>query len=129
MPTTAAPIIQMVIRLAGLILIVLGILFWTGHADTLVRVHIVIGIVLVLSLWALAALAGQSGVQTGLVAAAVVWGLVTIILGLTQERWLTGNAHWVIQALHLLVGLGAIGLAETLGARIRRMRVPMPQPS
>jgi uncharacterized membrane protein len=129
MPTTAAPIVQMVVRLAGLILIVLGILFWTGHADTLVGVHTIIGIVLVLSLWVLAALANQSGAPAGLVAAAVTWGLVTIILGLTQERLLTGNAHWVIQVVHLLVGLGAIGLAETLGARIRRARVPTPQPS
>jgi hypothetical protein len=119
----------MVVRLAGLILIVLGILFWTGHADSLVGVHTVIGIVLVLSLWVLATLASQSGVPAGLVAAAVGWGVVTIALGLTQERWLPGDAHWVIQVLHLLVGLGAIGLAETLGARIRRTRVPVPQPS
>lgn len=125
----AATVLQMVVRLAGLILIVLGILFWTGNADALIPVHTLIGVILVLALWGLSALAAQAGVPQGLVGLAALWGLVTAILGLTQERLLTGNAHWVIQILHLLVGLGAIGLAESLGARIRRGRSPASQPA
>jgi hypothetical protein len=42
-----------------LILIVLGGLFWTDHALALVPVHILVGFVLVFSLWALAVVAAR----------------------------------------------------------------------
>jgi hypothetical protein len=116
---TATTIIQMLVRLAGLILIVLGVLFWTDHALTLLPVHMLVGFVLVFSLWALAILAARAGVHPGLVALAIVWGFIVPVLGLTQERLLPGDAHWVIQVLHLLVGLGAIGQTEGLAARIK----------
>jgi hypothetical protein len=115
----ATTVLQMLVRLAGLTLIVLGVLFWTGHALTLIPVHMLVGFVLVLSLWALAVLAARAGVHPALVALAIVWGVIVPILGLTQERLLPGDAHWVIQVLHLLVGLGAIGQAEGLATRIK----------
>jgi hypothetical protein len=119
---TATTILQMLVRLAGLILIVLGVLFWTDHALTLVPVHMLVGFVLVFSLWALALVAARAGVHPGLVALAIVWGFIVPVLGLTQGRLLPGDTHWVIQVLHLLVGLGAIGQAEGLAARIKRCR-------
>jgi thiol:disulfide interchange protein len=112
----------MLVRVAGLILIVLGVLFWTDHALTLVPVHMLVGFVLVFSLWALAVVAARAGVHPGLVALAIGWGFIVPVLGLTQERLLPGDAHWVIQVLHLLVGLGAIGQAEGLAARIKGRR-------
>ena len=115
----ATTVFQTLVRLAGLTLIVLGMLFWTGHALTLIPVHMLVGFVLVLSLWALAVLAARAGVHPAFVALAIVWGLIVPILGLTQQRLLPGDAHWVIQILHLLVGLGAIGQAEGLAARIK----------
>jgi hypothetical protein len=80
----------------------------------------VVGFLLVFGLWTLAALAARAGVQPSLVALAAVWGLIVPILGLNQDRLLTGSAHWVIEVLHLLVGLGAIGQAEGLAARIKQ---------
>jgi hypothetical protein len=59
----------------------------------------------------------------GFVAFASLWGLLVVVLGLTQGRLLTGDVHWVIQVLHLLVGLGAIGQAEGLGRRARQAPV------
>src|SRR5437868_15224829 len=117
---TAVTVAQMLVRLCGLVLIVLGILFWTGQALTLVPVHMVIGLVLVLSLWTLAGLAASAGVRPVQVAVAFAWGLVVPILGLTQGMLLTGDAHWLIRVLHLLVGLAAIGMAEGLAAAIKR---------
>jgi hypothetical protein len=123
-------VLQMLVRLTGLLQIVLGALFWTGNADDLIPVHIVSGSVLVLSLLGLALLAARTGVQPGFVALAVAWGLVVLILGLTQERLLPGPAHWTIQALHLLLGLGAIGQAENLARRIgRAIKQPARAPS
>jgi len=124
---TATTVVQMLIRLCGVILIVLGVLFWTGSAQSLVSVHMLLGLVLVLALWVLAVLAARSGVAVGLVALAIVWGLVVLILGLTQTRLVLGPSHWIIQVLHLLVGLGAIGIAESLGRQIKRRPALQPQ--
>ena len=115
-------ILQILVRLSGAIQIILGVLFWTGNALSLLPVHIFFGSVLVLSLWTLAILAARAGVQPGLVALALVWGLVLPILGLTQGRLLVGPEHWVIQVVHLLLGIGAIGQAESLARRIKQAR-------
>jgi hypothetical protein len=122
---TAVTAVQMLIRVAGVIQILLGLAFWTGNALGLVDLHQLIGFVIVLSLWTMAALAARAGVQPGLVAAAAVWGLVLPVLGLTQEELLPGSAHIVIEVLHLLVGLGALGLAENLATRAKARLVPV----
>ena len=113
--------LRMLIRLCGVLLIILGILFWTGNALSLIPVHMLIGVILVLSLWALALIAARAGAPTGPVAAAFIWGLIVPILGATQQSLLPGPAHWIIQVLHLLVGIAAIGMAEGLGRRIREV--------
>ena len=111
---------QNLVRVCGLALIVLGVLFWTGNALQLIAVHILLGLVLVLSLWTLAFLGARAGVSPGFVTLVFLWGLLVPVFGLTQDRLLVGDAHWVIRILHLLVGLGAIGQAEGLAARIRQ---------
>jgi len=110
---------QMLVRVTFVVQLVLGVLFWTGNALDLVPLHQTIGFLLVFGLWTLAALAARAGVRPPLVALAAVWGLVVPVLGLNQTRLLVGSAHWLIEVLHLLVGLGAIGLAENLAARIK----------
>jgi len=110
---------QMLVRATGVVQLLLGGLFWTGNALDLVPLHQTIGFLLVFGLWTLAALAARAGVRPPLVALAAVWGLIVPILGLTQTRLLVGSAHWLIEVLHLLVGLGAIGQAEALAARIK----------
>ncbi len=115
--TTAA---QMLLRFAGLLALILGVLFWTGNAGTLVSVHMLLGIVVVLSLWTLAFLGARAGVNWGLVVLAVLWGLLTVALGMVQVQLLPDNLHWIIQILHLLIGVAAIGQGEALGARIKR---------
>jgi len=122
---TAVTAVQMLIRVTGVIQLVLGVAFWTGNALGLVPLHQLIGFVIVLSLWTMAALAARAGVQPGLVAAAAVWGLVLPVLGLTQRELLPGSAHWLVEVLHLLVGLGALGLAENLATRAKARLAPV----
>lgn len=119
---------QMLVRVCGLILVVLGVSFWTGHALTLIPVHRQLGYLFVLSLWTLAVLGAAADAAPRLVVLTVAWGLVVAALGMTQDRLLIGDAHWVIKVLHLLVGLGAIGQAEGLAARIKQAPTPMRQP-
>jgi len=117
---TATMVIGMLIRLLGLIMIVLGLLFWSGNALNFIGLHMLLGMVLVLLLWAQAILAARSGVSLGLVALGIVWGIIVVALGMTQSRLLPGDFHWVIKLLHLLVGIGAIGIAERLAGSIKR---------
>lgn len=109
---------RIVLRASILILLVLGILFWTGHALALVPLHMAFGLLLVLGLWTVAGLAAQRGAPIGVVAGAAVWGLAVIAFGMVQARLLPGAAHWVIQVLHLLVGLGTMGFAESIAKRV-----------
>jgi hypothetical protein len=122
---TAITAIQTGIRVAGVAQLGLGLAFWTGNALGLVDLHQLIGFLLVLGLWTMAALAHRAGVPGGLVAVAGVWGLIVPVLGLTQQRLLPGSAHIVIEVLHLLVGLGALGLAENLATRAKARLAPV----
>jgi hypothetical protein len=119
--TTASTVVRILVRACAVVLLVLGLLFWTGNAHSLVPLHQFTGFVLVLALWTQAGLAARAGVSVGLVALAAAWGLVVPILGMTQTELLPGGAHWLIQVLHLLVGLVAIGLAEALATRVQAL--------
>lgn len=116
--TSSISIARNTIRVTGVLQIILGIIIWTGRADGLIPIHVLVGIVLVLALWYLAYEGARAGVSTALVAVAVVWGFITPVLGLVQTGLFSGSGHWVIQVVHLLVGLAAIGLGEALGARL-----------
>jgi hypothetical protein len=116
----AAAVLRILIGVAGAIQLALGALLWSGNADAIVPVHVTVGLILVLSLWALAIMALIAGVARGLAAVTVIWGLVTPALGLAQTSLVPGASHWVIQVIHLLVGLTAIALGQILAAQLIR---------
>lgn len=120
----AAKIASWVVRLGGLIMIVLGLLFWTGNALGLVQEHMTLGLLVVLALWVLAATAMQKGVGVGLVIGAFVLGLVVIGFGMAQESLMSGATRVVVELIrivHLLLGLALISFGEILTARLRRL--------
>lgn len=119
-------IAQMVLRICVVLTLILGILFWTGNAaDSLVPVHMGLGILVVLSLWTLGlAQALTKGGSWGLAIGAVVLGIILAASGGTQDKILTSSLHWVIQVIHLLLGLSALGLGERIGGHYRRSRMP-----
>ncbi len=111
-----------VLRIAVLAAIILGILFWTGNAQNLIPVHMLIGIIAVLSLWVIGLAQGFiKGGSFGLALATFIVGLALAIVGLYQQQWLLGSSHWIIQVIHLLLGLSAIGLGEMINGRTRRL--------
>ncbi|HKW45054.1 MAG TPA: hypothetical protein VJN22_05295 [Candidatus Eremiobacteraceae bacterium] len=110
----AATFLLMLVRILFAIQLILGISFWTGHGISLIGAHMTIGLAIVVCLWISAILAAVARVQTGIVVAGFVWGVVVIALGMSQDGLVPGPAHWTIQVLHLLVGFGAIGLNERL---------------
>ena len=112
---------RMTVRVVGLAMLILGLVIWTGSADGLVPVHMLLGIVLVLALWTIAVLALQAGTRPALPATAIAWGVLVAGFGMTQAQILPDDSlHVVIQVVHLIFGLVAIGLAEALGAAATR---------
>jgi ABC-type transport system involved in cytochrome c biogenesis permease subunit len=113
-----------VLRIAVLINLILGIIFWTGNADNLKILHIVIGIIAVLALWTLGIAQGvRRGGSFGIALATFVVGFLAALVGLFQTRWLPepNPNHWIIQVIHLLLGLAMIGLGEMINGRSRRL--------
>lgn len=111
---------QWILRLTGLFQLVTGFAFWLGYWHNLTSDHMVSGVILTVMLWLLALLGGFSDVSKTLVAVALLWGVLLVMLGFSQMSLMVGDAHWVIQVLHLLVGLGGMGLGEAIARRIRR---------
>ena len=52
--------------------------------------------------------------------------LLLVFVGLFQKGWLTDSNHWIIQVIHLLLGIAAIGLGEMIGGRSRRITAKVP---
>jgi hypothetical protein len=116
--TKPVAITRAIVIAAGVVQLILGGLLWAGIGKNLVPVHATIGTILVLSLWTCAFFAARAGAPRGLVALAVVWGLIVPVVGVTQTSILPGSTHWIIQVVHVLLGLAAMGLAGALGSRI-----------
>lgn len=108
---------QIVARVALVVQVILGIIVWTGHGDSLIPIHIAVGLVLVVDLWVAVALGLRSGAPVGLAILALVWSVGMPVFGLVQTNLLPGDAHVAIQALHLIVGFIAVGLIEVLARR------------
>ena len=125
---TATIICRLLVRVCGLIQISLGLLFWTGNGLGLVPTHMLSGLLLVLSFLTLAVLGAVAGLSKGRVALAIAWGILTVVLGVTQTGILPGSFHWIVQVIHLLVGIAAIAQAEALAAGILERR-PTRQPA
>jgi len=116
----AALILQNAVRVLGLIMIALGMMFWSGRSLDLIPIHMRIGEVLVGLLWVLAGIGMRAGVRPGFALGAIFYGVFVVAFGMRMGTFLPGGAHEIIRVLHLLFGLGAIGLAESLSARIKR---------
>ena len=118
-----ANVLRILVSAIGAIMIVLGLLFWSGNAIALLPLHMLLGVALVLMLWIIAVMALVVRANPILALIALIWGAIVPILGITQFQLLPGSLHWIIQALHLLVGIAAIALANILARQIARTSV------
>jgi hypothetical protein len=116
----------MLFRLFWVVNVVLGVLFWTGHVTGLIPLHILFGVILTALLLILAVLAAIRG-KPGLLVVGLIVAVLLPVVGLNQERWDQGSGHWVIQVLHLVVGILAIATAEAIGGRVKRLSKTPPR--
>ncbi|HEX6815186.1 MAG TPA: hypothetical protein VF102_05895 [Gemmatimonadaceae bacterium] len=118
--SSAVTALRILVRLCGVILIILGIIFWTGHALGLIPVHMVVGLLLAVTIWVLAFLGARAHVGALYVTLVALWALVMVVFGAVHANMVPGPAHWMIQVVHLLIGIVALGLGDQLGTRLSR---------
>lgn len=115
-----ANLLRWIARVAGSLALILGILLWLGTAFSLLRVHTILGIATAAALALIAIVALAAGARAPMAIVAIVWAAATLYIGFNQNTLLTGSSHWAIEVLHLVLGVGAIGMAESLAAGVRK---------
>jgi hypothetical protein len=114
-------IASVVLSLAGLLALILGLLFWFGMSLNLMTMHMLLGFLAVTALWVIGI--GQAFFKGGswiIAACALVVGALMIVLGMIQSSLMVGEFHWIIQVIHLLLGLLTIGIGHMGAARASR---------
>jgi hypothetical protein len=115
-------IIQWIAGLAGLAALALGLLIWFANMDSIISIHMLLGLTVALSLLILGIIAVFTRGVRVLGAFGIVYALILPVFGLTQATLLIGNLHWLIQTAHLLVGIGGIALMGVIGTRYLRLK-------
>jgi hypothetical protein len=113
----------MTLRGGFVLALLLGLGFWTTliPANGLVMLHMLIGLIVVASLWYLGLAQAQRGGSLGITLGTFLLGLLLAIVGLTQTS-IEAALHTAlpIQITHVVLALLAIGLGEMCAARIKR---------
>jgi hypothetical protein len=118
----ATIVLGWVARLTGLVQLVVGLAFWSGNLLQLLQFHMLDGFLFTLAFLAIVVLGAFARVGLGPVLLGLVWVVVVPVLGMTQTQILPGDFHWVVRVVHLLVGAGAIGVADRLAGAILARR-------
>jgi hypothetical protein len=112
---------SVVLSLAGLLALILGVLFWTGVALNLMQIHMLLGLLAVGALLVIGI--GQAFSKGGswiIAAGTLVVGAAMIMIGMMQASLMVGEFHWIIQVIHLVLGLLTIGMGHMGAARYRK---------
>ena len=117
-------IVRWIGRIAGLGALTLGLLFWIANID-FIGIHMLLGITVAFSLLLLGLVVLSKKGMRLLGAVGVIYALLVPVFGLTQDRILVTSAHWMIQAAHLLVGIGALALIGIMSTRYQRHKRAM----
>jgi hypothetical protein len=129
----AVHILSLIARLALMVTLVLGLLLWIAQISYLrillnilmqisfTNIHVLIGTIGTIFLLALGAVTVWTRGIRMLAAGSMLYALLLPALGMTQSLILVGNLHWLIQAVHLLIGIGAMYLALGLEKRYQRL--------
>ena len=121
-----------VARLAGTLALLMGLFFWSVELGwlnaplvfnhTYITIHIALGVLVTLALLvvSVALLLTRGGRILG--AIGVVYALVVPIFGELQLSLSVSGAPWLVPMIHLLIGVGAVVLAQNSGRRYNRLK-------
>lgn len=113
-------IISWIARLAGLVALILGLLFWIAQID-LISVHIAFGFTITVSLLILSIVLVciKGGRVLGTIG--IIYALVVPIFGEMQTSLSISSVPWLVPTVHMLIGIGAGGLTQAMYARYKRL--------
>jgi hypothetical protein len=121
----AMTIFDWILRIAGTVALVLGLLIWTLQLD-IINVHMLFGLIVTLALLVISFLATFTRGLRLLGIIGIVYAFILPLLGVNQETLLVGDLHWLIQVIHMLVGIGALALAGVISVRYRHLKQTKP---
>jgi uncharacterized protein YqgC (DUF456 family) len=123
--TSIVTALRWVARLDGLAALILGIILWTGSSSAgSLKIHILTGFVMTITLLLVGLMGFFSRIKPALPGIAIVWAILLPYVGFAQLKLMPGASHVVIEIVHLLIGICAIGLVEATGAKITREAHP-----
>ena len=118
---------RIIATIAALVAVAFGMGTYT-HAD-FTNIHMLFGLIVALILLILAVMAVFTSGLRRLGAIGIIYALIVPIFGVTQQKILAGDLHWLIQTAHMLVGIGAIALTGIIGARYVALKQSMAKPT
>lgn len=119
-------ICSMTVRTTFILALILGLTFWFGWLvpnDAFRGIHMLLGIIFVLGLWGIGLVQGfvlKKG-SIGLGLATFIVGLAVIIVGVFQDQWRASINVELMNTIHLVLNILAIGLAEMVAGRSKRL--------
>jgi uncharacterized membrane protein YczE len=118
MPITIT-ILRWILRIAFLIAFILGCALWSGHGYAYLQFHMWLGFIITFALLAIVILSLIARMKPALPLIAFLWAVALPVFGIAQLKIMPGPNHWIPRVLHLILGLGAIGLGESLSKKVR----------
>ena len=125
--STILKITSMIVRVAVLVVLILGVSFWLNWINTdtnpvLLDIHEIAGMLIGLGLLLVGIILIARGGNASLGMISIVLAVLLPIVGIGQVNWLAGDndPHWLIQLVHLALGSGAFALVEIGGSRAQR---------
>lgn len=109
-------------RITGLGALLLGVFLSQGRLTGTLRLHMTLGALVAVYLAMLSLAAGFARVRPPMALVGLLWAAATVYVGLKQNVMMQGSSHWVIEVVHVLLGVGAIGLVEMLAGAYSRQK-------
>jgi hypothetical protein len=110
-------ILLMTLRLLWLVSLVSGVLFYLHVAALPLQIHMYLGFAIAAIMIAIGVLGMR--VAAGLALLTIVWAIALPVIGIMQLAHPIMSSLLLTQIVHVVLGIGAIALAEVLGKRIR----------
>jgi len=108
--------LQWLSRLVGAVELTLGLVIWFVGVSS-VTLHIGLGVVMTLILLIVSAIALFTAGIRLLGVVGIVYTCILPALGMGQLSLHLGSLQWLVQSLHLLIGIGSIGVIHWIGGR------------
>jgi hypothetical protein len=124
---TAVRIINWIARIAGVVTLLLGLTFWVTGLNSIPGIHMLFGITFTLSFLILSIIMIFARGVRPLGVVGIIYALIIPVFGVTQAGLLVGDLHWLIRLAHMLVGIGAMMVIQTIYTRYQLLKQPAQQ--